>query len=180
VKDARVESSLNRRLLLWLVVLVFHFLLASVGGMFLGFIPEAFVSRLYYNTGLEPFSPMIAISAFLLGYFVSFRLLGGQAASWTWIIGLLWLSCAVRELATGWDASWSPEKTRLGYIAANLFGYSNKCSGTECLYELFFTAPFVASIAYALGAFFRNRRLRAAEMEEGSFSTSASDGTSAS
>ena len=42
---------------------------------------EAFVSRMYYNTGLEPYSPMIARTAFLLGYFVARLIFDGRAAT---------------------------------------------------------------------------------------------------
>jgi hypothetical protein len=135
--------------------LAIHFLVAVLGGMFIGFLPEALVGRFYYNTGLGPYSPAIACSALLLGYFIAYRVLGGRSASWAWLAGVLWLLVGIWDITRFWSASWSPEKTRWGYMLANLFGPSLKCSGTECLYELFYTTPFAASVMYSIGAYAR-------------------------
>jgi len=152
-----VENSIQKRISAWPLLLAFHFVLAAAGSMFLGFLPEALVSRVYYNTGIEPYSPMIALTSLLLGYFLSFRILGLRTAEWTWTLGLLWLFVGVYELTSDWNASWSPETTRWGYALANLFGSTLKCSGSECLYELVFTTPFTASITYSIGAYLRRR-----------------------
>ncbi len=154
-----MEDSIEKILFSWPVLLVFHFFLAAAGGMFIGFLPEALCEKLYYNTGLEPYSPMIAVCAFLLGYFVSFRMFSLRAATWTWTLGLLWLTIGVHELSMHWSFWWSPEKTVWGYVLANLFGATLKCSGSECLYELLFTTPFAASITYSMGAYLRKRRM---------------------
>ena len=129
--------------------------------MFIGFLPEALVGQLYYNTVIGAYSPIIAISAFLLGYFVSFRILSLRAATWTWTLGLVWLLVGVHELSSHWSAWWSPEKTLRGYVLANLFGPTLKCSGSECLYEVVLTTPFAASIMYSIGAYIRQHRLPA-------------------
>jgi len=105
-----MESSAKKVLFFWPVLLALHFLLAVAGGMLIGFLPEALLSKLYYNTGVEPYSPAIAIAAFILGYFVGLRFLSLRAATWTWVIGSLWLFVGVCELATHWSATWSPEK----------------------------------------------------------------------
>ena len=138
------------------MLLACHFFVAVAGGMLIGFFPEALVSRFYYNTGLEPYSPAIAASALLLGYFAA-RHLGLRAATWTWTIGVLWLLLGVHELTSGWSASWSLVKTRWEFAFANLFGSTLKCSGSECLYELFYTTPFTASVTYSVGACLRKR-----------------------
>jgi hypothetical protein len=161
-----MENSVDRAPFLWLALLVWHFVIAAVGGMFIGFLPEALVSRIYYNTGFEPYSPAIATSAFLLGYFVSYRFLSARVAIWTWAIGVAWLVVGVYELTSHWSASWSPEKTRWGYAIANLFGSTLKCSGSECLYEVFFTTPFAASVLYSIGAFLRKRQLSTAPVQQ--------------
>src|SRR6266404_2394155 len=41
------------------------------------------------------------------------------------------------------------KKTRFAYLIANLFGPTDKCSGSECLSELIFTMPFTASVMYS-------------------------------
>jgi hypothetical protein len=148
-----VENSIQKRMFTWPMLLAFHFLLAAAGSMLIGFFPEALVSGLYYNSGLEPYSPVIALVAFFIGYLLSFRVLGLRAAEWTGILGALWLLVGVHELTSHWNASWSPEKTRWEYALANLFGSTLKCSGSECLYEIVFTTPFTASVTYSIGAY---------------------------
>ena len=146
---------------LWPVSLVSHSFLAMVGGMILGFVPEAFLSRLYYDTGLEPFAPAIALTAFLLGYFFSHQLFRARAAKWAWIIGALWLAFGIYDETRFWSAGWSTEKSRWQYALAEFFGPTSKCSGSECLGEVFFTMPFVASVMYSVGAYFRGLRASA-------------------
>jgi len=51
------------------------------------------------------------------------------------------------------------KKTRFAYLIANLFGPTDKCSGSECLGELIFTMPFTASVMYSIGAYIKIRRL---------------------
>ncbi len=143
---------------LWPVSLIAHYLVAVAGGMMIGALPEAFLSRLYYNTGLEPFAPTIAITALLLGYFVSHRVFRARAATWTWIIGLLWLAFGIYDETKFWSASWSSEKTRAGYALAEFFGPASKCGDSECLCEVFYTMPFVASVMYSLGAYLWKRK----------------------
>jgi hypothetical protein len=142
----------------WPLLLILHFLFATLGGMVVGFIPEVVTSRLFYNTGIEAYSPLIALTALVLGYFAGARVLGFRAGNWTWTLGLIWLLIGVRELTSYWNASWSPEKTRWEYALANLFGPTLRCSGTECLYEFLFTTPFVASLTYSIGLYSRKRR----------------------
>lgn len=141
-----------------LVSLVVQYFVAVAGGMIVGFLPEALLSRAYYNTGLEPYSPAIALTAFLLGYFISPRVRKGQAATFVWVVGLLWLMYGMYDSVGYWSASWSPEKTRWGYMLANLFGPTAKCGGSECAGELLFTTPFTASVTYSIAAYIRKRR----------------------
>jgi hypothetical protein len=147
----------------WAKSLFLHYLVGVVGGMVIGFLPEAELSRIYYNTGLEPYAPAIAITALLLGYFVSVHIGKGRAATSAWVLGLLWMFFGIYDTTRYWSASWSVEKTRWGYVLANLFGPTLKCSGSECLGELFFTTPFTASVTYSIGAYIRKRRCLTAE-----------------
>ena len=143
---------------IWPVSWIAHYFVAVAGGMTIGFLPEALVARMYYNTGLEPYSPMIAATAFLLGYFAAGFIFSGRAANFIWIIGIAWLVFGMYETTRYWSANWSPEKTRWGYMVTNLFGPTLKCSGSECLGELIFTTPFTASVTYSIGAYLRKRR----------------------
>ena len=148
---------------LWLrtlLSLVAQYVVAVGGAMIIGLLPEAYLSRFYYNTDLNPYSPAIALAALVLGYLVSVRIRKGQAATFVWVVGLLWLAFGMYDSTRNWSASWSPEKTRWAYIVANFLGPTYACSGSECLNELFFTTPFTASIAYSIGAYIRRRQGR--------------------
>lgn len=141
-----------------LVSLAVQCLVAVAGALIIGSLPEVVLSRAYYNTYLDPYSPAIALIAFLLGYFVSPRVRKGQAATFVWVVGFLWLIYGMYDTVGYWGASWSPEKTRWSYMLANLFGPTYKCSGSECLGELLFTTPFAASVTYSIAAYIRRRR----------------------
>ncbi len=153
-----VERDYQPEWLRRLLSLLAQYLVAVAGAMIIGFLPEALLSRAYYNTGIEPYSPAIALTAFLLGYFVSPRVRKGQAATFVWVVGLLWLIYGMYDSVGYWSASWSPEKTRWAYMLADLFGPTDKCSGSECMGELIFTTPFAASVMYSIAAYIRKRR----------------------
>jgi len=74
--------------------------------------------------------------------------------------GVLWLAFGIYGETRLWSASWSGETTRLQYAFAEFFGPTSKCSGSECLNEVFFTMPFVASVMYSFGAYLRGRRMK--------------------
>jgi hypothetical protein len=131
--------------------LCLQFAVAVLGSMLIGFLPEAFMSRYYYNSGFEAYSPAIFAAAIMLGYLVT-RRLGHSPAMWVWIVGLLWLAYGVYEGSSYWYKG--AAHSRLDYIAANFFGPTSKCSDTECLHELFVTTPFAATVGYSLGAAF--------------------------
>jgi hypothetical protein len=38
--------------------------------------------------------------------------------------------------------------------------FGKGCGGSECLYELFLTAPFYTSVAYSIGAYTTFKRMR--------------------
>jgi hypothetical protein len=139
--------------------LFLQFVLAVVGSMLIGFLPEAFISRYYYNSGFEAYSPAIFATAIMLGYLVTrslghssaiMRKLGHSSAMWVWIVGLVWLVYGAYDESSQWYKGVA--HSRLDYIVANFFGPTSKCSETECLNELFFTTPFTATIGYSLGA----------------------------
>jgi len=128
--------------------LTLHTLIAVLGSMLIGIGPEAALSRYYYNTGLEPYSPAILFVSVVLGYCVN-RKMGNRAARWVWVPGLLWLLFGMYD--TGKYAFGS---SRLQYVVDNLFGSTTKCSGTECIGEVLFTTVFVATVGYSVAAVF--------------------------
>src|SRR2546430_3556533 len=60
-----ITAPLSGKTLSWSVSLIVHYFLAVAGGMITGFLPEVVLSRAYYNTGLDPYPPAIALTAFL-------------------------------------------------------------------------------------------------------------------
>ena len=140
-----------------LMSLAVQYFVAVVGGLIIGFFLEMFLSRAYDQTPLASFTA-IALTAFLLGYFISPRIRKGHAATFVWVVGLLWFIYGAYDSVSYWSASWSPEKTRWSYMLAQLFGPTSTCGDSECLGELFFTAPLITSISYSTGAYIRKRR----------------------
>ena len=138
--------------------LLLHFFVAATGGIIVGLIPEALVGRLFRSTPLEPLAPGMALTALLIGYFFGHRLVARfHIAQWTWIIGTVWFFCGVYELTRFWSPAWSHEKSAWDYAKGQLFGPNRVCGASECLYQLFFTVPFVLSLTYSIGAFVRAR-----------------------
>ena len=141
---------------------IVHSLLAVPVAMFVGFLPEALAGRLYVNTPLEPFTPMIALSAVCLAVFSS-RWVASKVARWVWILPLLWFFYNGWDLMRSWSPAWDSSSSRWTYALKELL--SSHCGSSECLYELFATTPLAASAAYAITYFFvmkspPKRRLR--------------------
>jgi hypothetical protein len=145
-----------------------HFLLglflqgavAILGSMLIGFFPEALISRYYYNSGFEAYSPAILATAIVLGYFVN-RRLGHSPALWVWVVGLVWLAYGAYDESKLWYTTGAI--SRMSFIVDNFFGPTSKCSGSECLGELFSTTPFAATVGYSMGAAFGLRSYRKAD-----------------
>ena len=126
-----------------------HFAISTFVSMIIGFLPEAFIGRLYYNTGLEAYSPMILVVAGCLGFRVN-RKLGQSAACWVWILGIAWLAYGAHSETAYWFNS--GYSSRMQDVMATFFGGTIACSRSECLGELLFTTPCAASIVYSLAA----------------------------
>jgi hypothetical protein len=125
--------------------------------MLIGFLPEVFTARYYYNSGFEAYSPAIFATASVLGCLVT-RGLGHSPAMWVRMVGLVWLVYGAYDGSGYWYKG--AAHSRLDYVAANFFGPTTKCSNTECLYELFVTTPFPATVGYSLGSAFGLRAYR--------------------
>src|SRR5215467_112689 len=96
-------ETISGQTLPWPVSWIAHYFVAVAAGMIIGFLPEALVGQTYYNTGLEPYSPMIAVTAFLLGYFAAGRILNGRGATLVWIIGLVWMLFGIYDTTRYWS-----------------------------------------------------------------------------
>jgi hypothetical protein len=140
------------RRLVFLLSVPIHFFLAVLGSIAIGFLPEASIGRLYYNTGLEPYSPMILVVAGCLGYWVN-KKVGHSSARWIWILGIAWLTWGAWEETTYWYNSPS-YASRMQDVIDNFFGRTSSCSNSECLAEFFFTTPCAISIVYSVAAVF--------------------------
>jgi hypothetical protein len=149
-------SDQNWERMQWLLSLLLHSFVAMAVSAFVGGLPEVALSR-YLDPRIKPYAPIIAMTALVLGYFVS-RQIASRAATFVWIVGVLWISCGFYSVASSWSREWSTHSTRWSYATANLF--TTSCSETECLNQLIFTIPFVATFAYTLGAWLRKLDLR--------------------
>src|ERR1700733_8725683 len=129
--------------------LAIHFLLAVLGSIAIGFLPEALLGRAYHNTGLEPYSPMILVAAGCLGYRVN-KKVGQSSAHWIWVIGIAWLTYGAFEESSYWATTNAP--SRMQYVMDNFFGRTAACSASECLEEFLFTTPCAISIVYSIAA----------------------------
>jgi hypothetical protein len=125
-----------------------HLMFATAGAMVVGFIPEAFASRTYLNSGLEAFSPMIFAVAGILGTIIN-KEAGNKAAMWVWVAGTAWLCLEMYNESRSWD--FGRAHSRAEYIVNNFFGPTSKCSATECLSELFAKTPFASTVGYSIG-----------------------------
>src|SRR5271165_22141 len=90
----------------WLLLLLLHCVFLAVGSVTVGFFLQIAMDRLWVNTILKPYSPIIALVALLSGYFVVSRGQSQHAAAWTWSVGVVWLAFGIYDAASGWDASW--------------------------------------------------------------------------
>jgi hypothetical protein len=121
----------------WFVAAV---MLHSFGVVFIsmvtGFVPDAVIPNFYGGAyALGAFPPVTIAIAVVLGVLISRSCRDGRAV-WAWVPALLWLAWGIS--ASGWSHE---------YVFHNFF--TNKCGSTECLYELFYTAPLVVSVAYS-------------------------------
>jgi hypothetical protein len=146
------------------LLIAFHCLIAVAGGFVLGILPEIGLEHFCERIGLGAFaplySPVVPIIAFFLGYFISGRVLGAKVAAWTWTAGLAWLIFGVYwDDLRLWNATWSTENGRIGSALGDFFGPTRKCGNMECLAEIVYPIPFIASVMYSIGAYRRRRQV---------------------
>ena len=130
-------------------VVVSHFAGAVIASVAIGFFPEGAFNKVLYNTWLDVFVPFMTVTAAALGFVVA-RKWNDRRAIWTWIPGLIWFGLAAFDLANGRKDTW-PHST-LPMLFDNLLGPTDRCAGSECVYELFCTAPLFCSIAYSIAS----------------------------
>ena len=89
----------------------------------------------------EPVFPLLILLAFVVGRYC-YQRIPSRLAFAIWIVPGIFLLCS----------AWSWHKTMSRYDSVWTTYFGSGCGGSECLYELFFTAPFYSAIAYSLGA----------------------------
>jgi hypothetical protein len=107
-------------------------------------------SRFFHYFVDGPFFLTAILAALFLGAWSFHSAPRSPSASWTWVVPALFLLCHLQP--------WSFRSQDLSIAWNNLFGPN--CGNTECLMELFVTAPFFTSIAYSVGRVVQKRRLR--------------------
>jgi hypothetical protein len=132
---------------------------AMVVGTLAGFIPAVLVSAVTKNTSGgnwvdhiadqpllrvvgEPYFAFPVIAGFLLGV-LSHRFFRSSSAAWVWVLPTIILVWNLFTWRNGGYRAYWPD------VWDNYFG--SHCGSSECLYEVFVTAPFYTSLAYTLG-----------------------------
>lgn len=136
---------------------------STVGAMILGYlaatIPAVLIAAVTKNTSGgnwgdhlveqpvlraagEPYFALPVISAFFLGV-LSHRYSRSSSAAWVWVLPTVVLIWNLFTWKTGGFRPYWPD------VWNNYF--SSDCGSSECLYEIFVTAPFYTSLAYTLG-----------------------------
>jgi hypothetical protein len=90
----------------------------------------------------EPYFLFPILSGFALGV-LSCRYSRSSSAAWVWILPTVVLLWNVLTWQSGGFRPYWPD------VWNNYFG--SDCGSSECVYELFVTAPFYTSLAYTLG-----------------------------
>jgi hypothetical protein len=128
------------------IIVLLAFLLAALQSG--GHLVDRMVDGQLFRLGTEsPYFAAPVLTAFILGA-LSHRLFGSRAALWVWALPTLILVLNVLM----WKSS--TPRSNLEDALANLF--SGDCGDSECLYELFVTAPFYTSVAYTMGWIIRS------------------------
>jgi hypothetical protein len=132
---------------------------AMLFGALAGIIPPVLISAVTKNTSGgnwadhvagqsilravgEPYFALPVVAAFFLGV-LSSRFFRSSSAAWVWLLPTIILVWNLFSWHNGGYRSYWPD------VWNNYFGSS--CGSSECLYELFVTAPFYTSFAYTLG-----------------------------
>ena len=106
-------------------------------------LPLVYLGSLCVAAGSGPLCGLLsAILGLFTGYFF-FRKIPSRFAFWVWLIPGFLLAWNV------W--SWNREMSQYNSTWDTYFG--TNCGGTECLYQVFFTAPFYTAVFYSIGAF---------------------------
>lgn len=118
---------------------------ATVGAVGVGTAVAVFVGELTHRPptlldGPIPLAPIIA--AILLALAISLKFGSCQTGVWVWAAGIVNFAIFLHD--------W----TRLPYTWASVWNnfFGRGCSDSECLYELFATAPLYTSITYSITA----------------------------
>lgn len=122
--------------------------IAAIVGFLASFVIVAVVpaareaSTLSGQLTAEPFWLPEIVAGLLLGW-VAYKTVPSKAAFTVWLIPgglLLWSALSWQRSMAMFDSTWD-----------TYFG--SQCGGSECLYQLFLTAPFYSSVFYSIGAF---------------------------
>src|SRR6266702_5877588 len=89
----------------------------------------------------EPAFLLLILAGFAVGRY-RYQRIPSRLAFAIWIVPGIFLLYSAR--------SWHKTMPRYDSVWVTYFG--SGCGGSECLYELFLTAPFYSAIAYSLGA----------------------------
>lgn len=126
-----------------------HLLIAVVGS-FLVYLPFYVVLSTLLK---EPLLPAVLLAGAVVGYFMN-RKEKDRSAYFIWVVPLIFVGYEILDNSRSFSQSWAHQSFPR-FIWDNFFG--QECGGSECLDELFFTAPLFAATGYSVAAYFAPR-----------------------
>lgn len=136
------------------VVAAGHVLCGTPIALVVGVLPDAALHQVYVRAHFGAFQPFTFAASAALGYVVT-KYLRLREAVWAWLPALVWFGVGVWDLANG--NRWAWPHLLPAVIFDNLL--SDKCSNTECLYELFYASPLFFAIPYSIAAWLTFKRM---------------------
>jgi hypothetical protein len=124
---------------------------ATLAAGLIGVILSASLSGMFK----EPLFFTMLLGGASMGYLVNLNM-RDLSACLVWIVPFIWLVYGIQDATGSVSQAWA-HQSRFAYIWDNFFG--TRCSGTECMNELLFTAPFLSSISYSITAYFISRNI---------------------
>ena len=140
-----------------LLMLLLHFPLALLGGALIAYFVGGITVRIvYFISGVdsirEIWSPFYWFWNVLFGFLVNLYALN-RSAPWLALLALIYMTAMVL-----WDVSVIGHSQYYLQLPGGPWRYewnqlfTSKCSDSECLGELFITAPTLALVSYSVGA----------------------------
>jgi hypothetical protein len=142
--------------------LFLHLPVATIGGVVLGLLLDGILLRpffgLRHDFHLAFYNPLFWITAFVLGLLIN-RRTRHRSAYWCAAITTFCLILVIWSDLSGMRSSQYAQTATGGHFLRYELSvlFSPECRGSKCVEQIFVTAPFITSLAYAMGAWLAMR-----------------------